>query len=181
MLNSRVLEVSIGMVVCFACVSLLASSLYEAIASIWKLRAASLLDGIKALLNDPTLSGLARDVYNHAMVNPASPGNTKRGEEPAAKPSYIEPKLFAIALIESIQKGEHDYQALGAKIEALDDGQVKQLLRGIYVRADGKIDEVHKAVASWFDAAMDRLSGGYKRRAQLWTFALALAVAGLLN
>ena len=67
MLNSTVLEVTIGLVVCYACVSLLASSVYEALATLAKMRANSLLQGVKALLNDPTLSGLARDVYNQMV------------------------------------------------------------------------------------------------------------------
>ena len=33
----------------------------------------------------------------------------------------------------------------------------------------------------WFDNAMDRLSGGYKRQTQLVTFLLGLFAAGLLN
>jgi hypothetical protein len=136
---------------------------------------------VKALLNDPTLSGLAHDVYNHAMVNPVSPGKTPPGQEPAVKPSYIDPKSFATALIDAIQQGSTDIKQLKEKIDALPDDQLRRLLQGMYTRAEDKIENLHKAVATWFDAAMERLSGGYKRRAQLWTFVIALVIAGLLN
>jgi len=181
MLNSTVLEVTFGLVVCYASISLLASSVYEALATALKMRAASLLDGVKALLNDPTLSGLARDVYNHAAVNPGSPGRTPPGQEPGVKPSYIDPKSFAVALVDAVQQGTTDIKELKDKIDAIPDDQLRGLLQGMYARAEGKIENLHKAVATWFDAAMQRLSGGYKRRAQLWTFIIALVIAGLLN
>ena len=181
MLNSTVLEVTIGLVVCYACVSLLASSVYEALATALKMRANSLLQGVKALLNDPTLSGLARDVYNHALVNPTSAGKTQVGQEPAIKPSYIEPKQFAMALIDGIQQGSTDFKQLKDKIDALPDDQIRTLLQGMYARAEDKIENLQKSVATWFDGAMERLSGGYKRRAQLCTFGIALAIAGLMN
>jgi len=181
MLNSTVLEVTIGLVVCYACVSLLASSVYEALATLAKMRANSLLQGVKALLNDPTLSGLARDVYNHALVNPTSAGKTPVGQEPAVKPSYIDSKHLAMALIDAVQKGSTDWTQLKDKIDALPDDQLRGLLQGMYARAEDKVENLQKAVAGWFDAAMERLSGGYKRRAQLWTFVIALVIAGLLN
>jgi hypothetical protein len=36
-------------------------------------------------------------------------------------------------------------------------------------------------LARWFDNAMDRLSGVYKRKTQAWSFALALIMAAVLN
>jgi hypothetical protein len=36
-------------------------------------------------------------------------------------------------------------------------------------------------VANWFDNGMDRVSGVYKRKTQLWTFLIALATVATLN
>jgi hypothetical protein len=91
MLGSTVLEVAIGLVFCFASIALIASSVYEAIASLWKLRASSLLDGVKSMLNDPHFTGLARAPYNNALVKPRGPGTATTQRDLASKPSYIEP------------------------------------------------------------------------------------------
>ena len=181
MLNSTVLEVAIGLVFCYASMALIASSLYEAIASLFKLRAKTLLAGVKSLLNDKAFTGLALDVYNHALVNPREVGKTDAREPPSVKPSYIEPRSFAIALIDSVQGAPAVFGELKAKIDALPDAQMKTLLQGMYARADGSLANLETSLASWFDDGMNRVSGGYKRQAQLFTFLITLGLAGLFN
>jgi hypothetical protein len=181
MLNSTTLEVAIGLVFCYASVALIVSSINEAIASVFKLRSKSLLEGVKSLLNDPKFNGLALNLYNHGLVSPHDQGNAANAQDLTSKPSYIDPKHFAIALIDSIQTKTGDFVQLGADINAIPDPQIKQLLQGIYARASGKIENVHAELATWFDSGMDRLSGGYKRRSQLYCFIIALAIAALFN
>lgn len=181
MLNSTTLEVAIGLVFCYASVALIVSSINEAIASILKLRSKSLLDGVKSLLNDPNFNGLALNLYNHGLVSPHDSGNATNAQALSNKPSYIDPKHFAIALIDSIQTKTGDFIQLGADIDAIPDPQIKQVLQGIYARSSGKIENVHAELATWFDSGMDRLSGGYKRRSQLYCFIIALAIAALFN
>jgi hypothetical protein len=181
LLNSAVLEVSVGLLFCYGSVALVASSIYEAIASLLKLRAASLLAGVKSMLNDAQFSDLALKVYNHALVNPRDGGGATPGQPPAIKPSYIEPRSFAVALVDSVAGIGTTFEQIKARIDQLPDGQIRNLLAGMYARADGKLENLHAQVAKWFDAGMDRVSGGYKRQAQLVTFLIALAVAGLLN
>ncbi|HEY8095588.1 MAG TPA: hypothetical protein VIE65_05775 [Methylobacter sp.] len=175
------MEVAIGLVFCYASVALIVSSINEAIASILKLRSKSLLDGVKSLLNDPNFNGLALNIYNHGLVSPHDQGNAANAQDLTNKPSYIDPKHFAIALIDSIQTKTGDFIQLGADINAISDPQIKQLLQSIYTRASGKIENVHAELATWFDAGMNRLSGNYKRRSQLHCFIIALAIAILFN
>ncbi|MCK9394515.1 MAG: hypothetical protein M0Q44_02875 [Methylobacter sp.] len=180
MFNSTTLEVAIGLVFCYASVALIVSSVNEAIASIFKLRANTLLEGIKSLLNDPKFNGLALNVYNHGLVSHLGQGDAKSAQDLDNKPSYIDPKHFAIALIDSIQTKAGDVVQLGKDIDAIQDPKLKQLLQGIYTRASG-IDAVYTELAAWFDAGMDRLSGNYKRRSQLYCFIIALVIAVLFN
>lgn len=181
MFNSTTLEVAIGLVFCYASVAFIVSSINETIASALKLRSKSLLEGIKSLLNDPNFNGLALNLYNHGLVNPHGQGNAANAQALSNKPSYIDPKHFAIALIDNIQTIPGNFIQLGADINAIPDPQIKQLLQGVYGRASGKIENVHADVAAWFDAGMDRLSGNYKRRSQLYCFIIALVIAGLFN
>lgn len=181
MLNSTVLDVALGLAFCWGAVALIASSVYEAIASLLKLRANQLLEGVKQLLNDKDFKGLAQAVYRSALVNPRDPGTAADPRQLTAKPSYIDPMHFAAALLEAIQGAPAAAGELKAKIDDLSDKQLQAMLLGMYARADGKIEEIQKQLAGWFSAAMERVSGAYKRKAQLFTFLIALLVAGLLN
>ena len=68
MLGSTVLEVAVGLTFCYATLALIVSTVQEALASALRLRAHTLLDGIKSMLNDPQFTGLARMLYSHALV-----------------------------------------------------------------------------------------------------------------
>lgn len=181
MFNSAVLETAIGLVFCYAAVTLIVSSINEAIASALSLRSGTLLEGIKSLLNDPEFKGLALDVYNHALVNPRSPGTATSAQDLDSKPSYIESLHFAIALIDSVQTIPGNFKQLGTDIDAIEDPQLKKMLQGMYARASGDINNLHAQLSTWFDAGMDRLSGEYKRKSQLYCFLIALLIAGLFN
>jgi hypothetical protein len=181
MLSSAVLDVVIGLVFCYASVSIIASYLYETVASVLNLRAGTLLNGIKDLLNDQQLSGLAHDVYNHSLANPRSDGSTATGEKPKVLPSYIEPRSFAIALVDSLKTLPGEVADLGTKIGALPDGQIKQLLEGMYERGNREMVNLQAEIAKWFESGMERVSGSYKRRSQLFTFLIALVMAAVLN
>ena len=62
MLGSTVLEVAVGLSFCFGSVALIVATLQEALSSIFRLRANTLLAGIKTMLNDPDFSQLAQAV-----------------------------------------------------------------------------------------------------------------------
>jgi hypothetical protein len=181
MFNSTVLEVGIGLVFCFASVSLMVSQISELIASVLKLRANTLLTGIKGLLNDRNFSNLAKDVYNHALVNPRSAGVAQNEKELTDKPSYIPSSQFAIALVDSLQTMPGDWAKLGESIGSIKDKQLQHMLHGMYVRAGGSIEKLHGEVAAWFDNGMQRVAGEYKRRSQIVCLIIAFAIAALFN
>jgi hypothetical protein len=183
MLNSSVLEVVIGLVFCYASVALIAGYLYEGGVAILGIRAESLLSGVKSMLNDPGpgLRGLALAVYNDALVNPRHDGKTAPGDKPKTLPSYVDSGAFAVALVEAVQALPGEFADMEARINSLPDAQIRQLLLGMYHRAGNKLEGLQVEIATWFDSGMSRVSGVYKRKAQLFTFFIALAVAGLLN
>lgn len=181
MFGSTVLEVAAGLTFCYAAVALIVSTVQEALASALHLRARSLLDGVKSMLNDPDFNALARALYAHALVNPHDDGTGASQQDIRSKPAYIEPKHFAIALIESIQTIPADYAQLGRDIDALADPQLKRALQGMYQRAGGDMDLLRQSVEGWFNSAMDRVSGVYKRRSMLVSLLLSLLLAILFN
>ena len=200
MFNSSVLDVVIGVIVGFLAVSLVTSAIVEGINSALKLRSSNLLGGIQALVNDPKMTGLAKQLYEHAAINPRGSGVSAAGavSDPLKnKPAYIDKQQFAMALLDltgisaaSTSQGAQTPGAgavtalLAAINTALPDQtnpQIKQLLVGIVQRAQGDVKLVQKNVADWFDNGMDRVGGGFKRWTQLASVLVALVVAVLLN
>jgi hypothetical protein len=181
MFNSAIFDVVFGLVSVFLAISLFTSALTEAVSTIINLRARTLLSGVKRLLNDSKFDGLALELYNHALINPLSDGAAKSGAAPAVKPSYIPSQDFALALIDTMQRAVGQSTTLEQSIDKISDPQIKTTLQTLYRRADGRLDLFRDQIASWFDNAMDRVSGVYKRRTKLISFLLALFVAALLN
>ncbi|WP_426192186.1 hypothetical protein [Massilia sp. DWR3-1-1] len=181
MLNSSVLEVAIGLSFCYASLALIVSTVQEALASALHLRAHTLLDGIKTMLNDPRFNGMARALYSHALINPHDDGQAGQQDALKHKPSYIEPLHFAIALIDTIGRVPGNIDKLGQDIDTLRDPQLRRALQGIYLRANGNFTEFEDGVAAWFDSAMARVSGEYKRRSMLVSVLLSLLLTVLFN
>ena len=180
MLGSTVLEVAIGLTFCYGTVALIVSTLQEALAAAFRLRANTLLASIKTMLNDPQFDGLARAVYAHPLVNPHVDGSEVGERDLPAKPSYIEPAHFAIALVDSLWKAPGDFLQLASAIDNIPDPQLRRALQGLYGRARD-LQHFQLMLAGWFDNAMARVSGAYKRRQLLISLLLSLLLAILLN
>jgi hypothetical protein len=182
MFNSSVLDIAIGLIFTFLAISLLVSTIVEAIASIMKWRSTTLLEGVKSLLNDPKLDGLALRLYKHALVSPRDSGTAQTGAELKYLPSYIAPDQFADALMELTKIAESSPDKINIAInETVTNPQLKMLLKGIADRAAGDVAKMGHAIAEWFDNGMDRVSGVYKRKTQIWSFVIAVIIAGACN
>jgi hypothetical protein len=182
MFNSTILDVLVGLVFDFLVVSLVASALTEALASLLKLRSSALLTGVKALLNDPDGVGIAKDLYNHALINPRDTGTGANTDAMQSTPAYIDPTQFANAMIELTGLlGKTQAEMTQAISNSQLSPQTKQLLSGMVGRAQTDVAALRSELASWFDSAMDRVSGAYKRMTQLIGFIAALVFAIALN
>jgi hypothetical protein len=183
MFGSTILDLATGLIFTFLTISLMTSAATEVLASALAWRANTLLHGIKDLLNDQQFTGLALSIYNHDLVNPRSNGTAASVAQLTAKPSYIDAKQFACALIDAtgILPGAN-VQVLQTRINTVvTDKQLNTMLNGMVVRADGDINRIRDEIAAWFNSAMDRVAGVYKRKTQLWSFIIAVVLAIVLN
>lgn len=182
MLGSTVLDVAIGLIFTFLAISLAVSAIVEAIASAMKWRASTLLQGIKDLLNDPNFDGLARSIYNHALVNPQDSGTANTEKALRNPPAYMDPRLFADALVDVAKITQDSPDKIKLAIDTnVKDEQLNCLLKGFVDQTAGDLGKMRDNIAAWFDNSMDRVGGVYKRRTQLWSFAIALIIAAALN
>jgi len=197
MLNSGVLEVAVGLAVVFILVSTVCTSVREALETLLKTRAAYLEYAIRELLDDRAGDGLARRFFQHPLINglfrdayeprPLEPSLFARGGD---MPSYIPARSFATALIDLVARGGAQgavspqlmsAASLRESVAQLDNPYIQRALLSAMDAAQGDLDVVREHLEAWFDTAMDRVSGWYKRSTQKIIFGIALIVAGALN
>jgi len=99
MFGSSVLEVAIGVIFVYLVLSLICTAINEGIATTINKRGKNLFGGIKNLLNDPTFTGLAQQVYNHGLVDGMSQ-DAAIPDKPTRLPSYLPAKTFSLALLD---------------------------------------------------------------------------------
>jgi hypothetical protein len=92
-LDSKILDVAMGVILMYLAISLICSALTEGISRIFKLRSEFLMRGITRLLQDPDL---AKDVMAHPLITGmqenglvATAGVTKK-----TMPSYLAANIF---------------------------------------------------------------------------------------
>ena len=194
MFGFEMLDVAIGVAFVYLLVSLLCSAVVEAIESVLRRRATDLERGIGELLHDPSL--LER-LYNHPLISGLYRGEYETGKRNL--PSYIPSRSFSLALLDLLASpdGKQHAGVWGANAdepttvstEALVNGmsgdpvldQARHAVIALVNAAGGDARRTRENIEFWFDAAMDRVSGGYKRRAQKVLFIIGLVVAIGMN
>jgi hypothetical protein len=116
------------------------------------------------------------DFYKHPLVT----GLMDEGESGQGKFSYMSARSFAKVVMDLVtpqQPGSITFDQLETGIKNLPDGDVKTALLALIQNTNNNLEQAQRAIEGWFDDTMDRVSGWYKRRTQLWT----LIVAGVLT
>jgi hypothetical protein len=177
MFGSALFEVIIVIVFLYLLLSSICSAINEWISGLLSLRAKNLKVGIRRLLNEAGDEGFVKKIYEHPLIS----GLTKEGK----LPSYIPARTFTLALLDIVvpvsPDDKSDVLKVLAKVDELQDGQLKKALLCIIDKTEGNIDALRKSVEDWFDDAMERVSGWYKRKMQFVILVLALAVTVGLN
>ncbi|HEX8693619.1 MAG TPA: hypothetical protein VF746_14445 [Longimicrobium sp.] len=134
-----------------------------------------------------------------------------RGKNTPRLPSYIPARTFAMALLDVLgydkPAADDPAPSAGTQQDAVvkimkilknespvDVAELKGLLAAINVPdplkaqllaaltgAQNRLQHLHDSVEVWFNNAMDRVSGAYKRTVQGWLFALGLLIASCSN
>lgn len=102
---------------------------------------------------------------------------------PSGLPSYVPARDFAAALLGVLQDGSADpaFDQARAMIDKLPNGDLKTTLQSFISAGATDIDKLRTRIENWFDDAMERLSGIYKRFSQWMMLFLGLVVAVCMN
>jgi hypothetical protein len=203
MFGSDMLEVATGVVFVFVLISTICTAMRESLEAWLKTRASYLEFGIRELLQDRTGTGLAKGVFEHPLVFGLYSGNyTPRPSEGRPimwksggnLPSYIPSANFALALMDIAARGPVNtgttpstggsslsLAQIRAHVGEIGNPQVQRALLTAIDSAQGDFDRARSNIEAWYDSAMDRVSGWYKRSTQWCLFWVALILAAGLN
>ena len=207
MLGSDTLEIAIGLIFVYLVLSLICSAINELIEGLLNARAANLERG----LADPAGTGLVKAIYEHPLIHGLfkgtyDPAKTKKGMWTRRKlPSYLPPRNFALALMDAVLPatpmtasgassslaaaaippspagGPPVVAALRTAIGGLPNTDVQRALLTLLDAAGGDIGRVRQNIEAWYNSAMDRVAGRYKRRTQFILLGLGMVVAVGMN
>uniref|UniRef100_B0SUS4 Uncharacterized protein n=1 Tax=Caulobacter sp. (strain K31) TaxID=366602 RepID=B0SUS4_CAUSK len=187
------LDVAIGLIFIYLLVSLFVTALQEFIASRLNKRSNYLVRRIECLLSDGRGEGWSAEltqVWNNPLIkslktdNVSEDGATPKNQLYKNAPSYIAGPTFAMALVDTLRPGgvtTSTMKDLKSAVASMENKELQKILLPMLANADDKVENFQDHVGHWFDAAMDRTSGVYKRWAQRVTFWLGIGAALLLN
>lgn len=208
MFGSEILEVAIGLIFVYFLLSLLCTVLNEWVARIFALRSNTLEAAIRNLLSDD--EHLVEDFYGHALVKGLfKQGRLDKLLGREGRPSYIPSHIFAHAWLDTVahadrakfsddaqktlltlmdtfvpadkEKSKHIEEVRDAVEKANLPHDMQQTLVTLIDNTERDIKEAREYIEIWFDAAMDRVSGWYRRKVAVITLCLALLVSVTLN
>jgi hypothetical protein len=207
MFGSAILDVLIGLVTVFLLMSLSATAIREAFEAAFKSRGVWLERGIRELLGDDSeqpkegtgknAKSVTQKFYEHPLIYSLYRGtyksvrNRKLGR---FLPTYIPAKNFSGALMDIALRGQvpsvyttahtqpvRTVDELRQAVRRIPGARLRHVMVTAIDDAGDDVEKVRANLETWFNGSMDRVSGWYKRRTQMWLFVIGLGLAGTLN
>lgn len=191
-----VMELVIGLILIFFLLSLLVSAINEAVEGVLKRRGKYLLAAIQRLVG----SDLQERLFRHSLIRGLSDyaGKVKEAKEGARPkkrvPSYIPAPTFVDALVGTLTAGttfnsaESLLGALDQQLAGIEDEDLRTVFRQFLSEvtvdkkdASASLEEFKEKLEDWYNAAMDRVSGWYKRNTRWLLLIWGTAVVLTLN
>lgn len=187
MFGSEIFDVAIALVFVYFILSLICSSVTELISKTLAMRSRNLEMAIRNLLNDPKGAGLTKMFYEHPLIAKLTlEGRSFFFPKRVSKPSYISSRSFALAFLDVINPAEGEdkdraFKDIRNRITKVKDNFLRSLLLSIIEETGEELNKIIERLEKWFDDAMERVSGWYKRKVQLIILCLALIGIGVFN
>lgn len=170
-------DVAIGLTVVFLGASLCVTVLNEFVAQLFKLRAQQLTHDLQQLIACPTTRQRLAD--NPALAPLFAPLKWYAPKQlfSAGSPGYVDPQVLAQQLLGGIDTAYRAAGGLAESIEQMPDSALKRNLQALARTASQDSKALVADVGAWFDKSLTMMGEGYKKKAQLISLAIGLAVA----
>jgi len=186
---SALLDVLIGVLLLFTVLSIMVSAVNEYISNFLNLRARNLWRFIDTwITNEAQGISLKTEDFYRATAPTAVIDDGKMKK--SALPAYIKAADFSAGVLNMLRPymGNPD-PTVPISLEGLreataklnDDSPLKKILLTCIDKAEGDINRARWALENWYDGAMDRISGLYKKNVQRVVFGIGLVLAVTLN
>lgn len=184
-MDSRMLEVAIGLALVFALFGLLVTAIHEGLAQAMKSRGKTLRLAVKSLMGNDEEA--ATRLMKHPLLVSMVDGDAKS----TLRPSYLSSDVFVSAFVSQLTTaylGSDDKPATpgefvtrlanpDVKLSADLTGSLKTLMSG--VETDWPAFE--QRLCAWYDAVGERATGWYKRSTQRDMLIIGTIAAAVLN
>ena len=184
MFNSPILDLAIALCFTYFVLSLIVSTVHEFMYSVLgSKRSIFLKDAIRGLFQDEHWKSLFEKVFADDNINVLK---SPKGKDP----SYIPAKNFALALMEQFREKHTLLDMKQVELVLLNDeaakkkgieGSIRKALISLYEHAKGDLDKFQEQVETFYNDAMDRAAGVYKRSVQKTILVISLVIASALN
>jgi len=208
----QVLDVAIGLATLFFLLSTALSAINEGISNFLGWRAKTLEDGLRKLVSEKPGKGGVRSWFGRVEKEADDPvlttlwdhwrmkalvRNPESKLRRRARPSYLPPRAFSLALAETLaasankddptkpspweQADNEILEGVLAAATVLPEGQLRNVVNKAAVNAHQSLDGFRLQVEHLFNDSMERASGWYKRKVQTMLLVLATVVVIGLN
>lgn len=187
MFNSPILDLALALSFTYFILGLVVSTIHELFYSVFgSKRGRFLKQAIDNLFSDGKWAGVAEKIFSNANIQALK----KTGGKKERSPSYIPAKSFALALLDQFRTGHALLDMNQVKAVLLDDeeaakagidGQVRKVLLSFCERAKDNLTDFQKQIEDFFNDAMDRAAGVYKRSTHKVILVISIIVAVALN
>ena len=205
------LDLAIGLALIYFLLSTLAATIQEFIAAILGLRARTLEQGLRSLLEDRDKGWeYVDDFYDHPLIRslyrtppPAKAKPVVRVEDgrnaalqtrgPFKRalgffkrtkgPSYVSPRSFALVVLDNFAPGEGKKTFFEHGGEALDafPPELAARFKPLVAGAEREVETVRTNLEAFYDDTMARVSGWYKRKTQIILIVIGIALVPAIN
>jgi hypothetical protein len=193
------LDLAIGLAFIFFLLATLAATIQEFVAAIFGLRARTLEQGLRSMLEDPKKGWKYVDAfYAHPLVKslyrtppppPApegqhvQPGKFRRLPFRTEGPSYISPRAFALVALDTLMPavGQETVFDKTEKLVGHLPADLRARLQPLVQHAHGDVTTLRTNLEAWFDDTMARVSGWYKRKTQVILLVIGAVMVIALN
>lgn len=182
---------ALGLVLIFLILSLLASSIQEALASWLSLRGRTFGEALERMLTNVELKDGQLEKLDDSLLQAFRKHNIFRQLLPQKgwyhysrigddkNPSYLSSSTFSEIMVHVMKA--RDFEGLKKYVDEMGEGELKTYFQDLVEDANGDIHVFRNKLESWYNDMMDRASGWYKRHVHNFLLVIGLIMALVFN